>query len=170
MLAIAVVPWVSATRIDLAALLEPVRRVGDGARVGEHESANARAVPSPERERDVAAHRQPDDDRALDLQRVEHRGDVVGVAIHRVRRRCGRVTEAAEVDRNAARFGDERADLRLPHRAIQRKGVQKHHRQSRADVVERDLRVVDECDHSGSGHAGACRATLREPAPVRPAD
>src|SRR6185312_15806770 len=58
-------------------------------------------------------------------------------------------------DRDAAAFGDECTDLRIPHRPVERKRVQKYDRQSGADVVERDLGIVDEGDHSASGQCGS---------------
>ena len=108
---------------QLATLGHVLDGVGHGARVGQHEGADPMAVPTPEGERDVAAHRQSDDHRALDLQRIEHACDVVGVTIHRIRWGRGGLAQPAAVDRNAPAFADEGADLRLPHRAIERKRV-----------------------------------------------
>jgi len=115
---------------------------------------------SPERKGDVSTERKSNDDRALDLEGVENRGDVVGVAIDRERRSEPRVSETAKVDRNASTLGDERADLRFPHGAIERKRVQEDHRESGAHVVVRDRGVVDERDHSGSGHCGSISRQL----------
>jgi hypothetical protein len=86
------------------------------------------------------------------LKRVEDAGDIVGVLVHGIGWRRLGVAEPAKVDRNATTLADQRGDLRIPHCAIQRKCVQEDDRQARADVVERDLGVADERDHSMSGH------------------
>jgi len=139
---------------QLPAPRDVVDRVVADASVGEHEPAYAVAVPSPQRERHVAAHRKAAHHRSLDLQHVEYSSDVVRVAIHRVRRGRRRIAEAAHVDRDAAALGDECPDLRVPHGPVERERVQENDGQSRPDVVVRDAGVVDERYHSGSGHCG----------------
>ncbi len=130
-------------------------RVGRRARVGQHQRTHAAPVPAPERKRDVAADRQTDDHRALDLQRVEHGRDVVGVPVHAERPHRRRFAEPAKVDRNAAALGHERADLRIPHGAVERKRVEEDDRKPRSDVVVGDGGIADEGDHSFSGHWGS---------------
>ena len=65
------------------------------------------------------------------------------------------LAESAEIDRNAPALADQRGDLWIPHRAIQRERMHENDRQTRADVVEGNLRVANECDHSASGHWGS---------------
>ena len=87
-----------------------------------------------------AAHRDPDEDGALDLQRVEQGDHVVAEP------RLGggrRPAVAAGVGRNDAPLG-ERVELRPPHPVVDRAAVQEHERRgarTRVAVDESDVLV-----------------------------
>ena len=78
----------------------------------------------------------------LDAERVEERGDVVGVAVHRDGRRAERraAAEAAQVGSDHARGAGERAPLRRPERAVGGETVEEDERRPRPRIVVREGR------------------------------
>ena len=101
------------------------------ARVRQNERAHERAMPPPERERDVSTHRQSGDDRALDAEHPQQHRDVVGVLIDAERPVPRALAESAKVRRDAPRAIHERAHLRRPQRAVVRKAVNERDRHAR---------------------------------------
>src|SRR2546422_452207 len=107
------------------------------AAAGDGEGKRAIAVHHAEMQRRKGAHRQPDDVRALDAERIEHAADVVAgtrlrVALELLRDVGGRI--AARVIRDAAIAAREMAQLRLPAAMIARELVDEHDGCARAGV------------------------------------
>ncbi len=89
-------------------------------------------MPTPERERDVATHRQGHQIHLVGAELVERRGEIVGMQIHRraVGGDLGTHPVAAQIDGDAGGRLRESGDLRLPHAGVEREPVHEQQRRS----------------------------------------
>jgi hypothetical protein len=118
--------------------------VGGGLGVEEADAGEQAAVPLGEGEDDVAAHRDPGDDGAVDPGGAQGRGDGVGVGLQgRLGRSADlpgdgtgvrRVAEAGRVDRDDGEVGQQGDDL-VPHPGVEREGVQQNERKPLVGAV-----------------------------------
>src|SRR5207302_32583 len=137
-------------RIFLELLM--LRRVRTVAAAGDGEGKRAVAVRHAEMQRGEGAHRQPDNVRALDAERIEHTADIVAgarlrVALELLRNVGGRI--AARVIRDAAIAAREMAQLRLPAASVARELVHEQQRDARAGffVIQLDAVVRGQFRH-----------------------
>src|SRR5439155_1080571 len=101
-------------------------------------------------ERDVAAHRQPADDRLVDMKPVEQIDHVTCVIVDR---RCGWIGRAA-VEPAQLRCNDAPAlagesELTFPHTRVERKGVEKEENAARPRAGGRRSLQISEAAYGG---------------------
>jgi hypothetical protein len=121
------------------------RRLGAVAAAGDHQRAGAVMVVHAEMHGGEAAHRQADDVRLVDLQRIHHGADVVARAVLRVLvDRVGHLGRriAARIVGDAAIEPAEMAHLRFPRADIAGKLVHEHDRDAGADLLVIELHSV----------------------------
>src|SRR6185312_2547217 len=104
--------------------------IGARARAGKNERLHPMRVAAPHRERDATAHRKAGDHGALDANRIEKRGEVVGVLVHGVRRGGATLAEPTHVHRHAPVDRRQRVHLRRPQRPIMRESMHEQQRRT----------------------------------------
>ena len=114
-----------------------LRGLARGGGVGEEQPRHPLRVPGVQVERDLAAHREPGDDRRGHAQRVEQVDEVVGER-RPGRRGAGARAVTAQVGHDDAAPRREPRELRSPHGPVERVSVHEQQRDAcvRACVVE----------------------------------
>ena len=106
--------------------------IGLRAGIGEHHAAEVAGGVPEQGKCHVAAHREPADDRFVDVQRVQQINHLPGRIVERGDRRfAGSAVHARQLRCDDAPSALGERELRLPHARVQREGMEQHERAKR---------------------------------------